>query len=80
MRSSKSSKNRRIVIDYLVQDLVQQESGAALAGDRSGAQQLLHVVDAAKHIVMISDYVVRPRKPSSSIVLNRSGLVSAVTP
>src|SRR5690348_4677497 len=58
----------RVVVDYLVQDLVQQEGWTTLARDRRLSQLLLDVVDAAKHLVVISDHVVGTKK---SVELDR---------
>ena len=55
-------EHRRIEIDDLVQDLVQQKSGSTLAGNGRRAQQLFDVIDAAKRVVVISDYVVGAEK------------------
>src|SRR5687768_16264878 len=55
-------QNRRVVIDNLVQYLVQQERGAALACDWGRAQKLFHVGDAAKVVVMIGDHIVTAEK------------------
>src|SRR6478609_4511507 len=55
-------EHRRIVVNYLVQNLVQQKRSAALAGDGRGAELLLDVVDTAKHLVVISDDVIGPEK------------------
>ena len=64
----------RIEVDDLVQDLVQQESRATLARHRCRSQLLLHVVDAAKHVVVIGDDVVRPEK---SVELDRVEAIGA---
>src|SRR6185295_3427405 len=52
----------RIEIYHLIKDLVQQERRPALARDGRCPQQLLHVVDAAKHVVVIGDDVVWTEK------------------
>src|SRR5205085_7702559 len=58
----------RVKIDYLVQDLVQQESRSSLTRDGRSAQQLFHITDAAKLLVVISDDVIWSKK---SIELDR---------
>src|SRR5262245_50361416 len=52
-------EDRRIIIDYLIENLVQQKRRPTLAAYRTGGQLFLDVVDAAKHFVVISDDVVR---------------------
>src|SRR5262249_27842418 len=52
-------QDRRIEVDDLIQNLMQQKRRAALAKHRTRAEQLLYIVDAAERIVMISNHVVR---------------------
>src|SRR6185436_19378938 len=61
-------EHRRIEVNHLVQDLVQEVSGATLARHGGRAQLLFHVIDAAKHVVVIGDDVVRTEK---SVELDR---------
>jgi hypothetical protein len=44
-----------VEINELIQNLIEQISWPALAGNRAGAYQLLDVADAAKHVVMIRE-------------------------
>src|ERR1041385_6612169 len=41
---------------------MKQEGGPALAKNRAGAEELLHVRNAAKRVVVISDDVIRTEK------------------
>src|ERR1043165_3292307 len=64
----------RIEVNHLVQDLVQEVSGATLARHGGRAQLLFYVIDAAKHVVVISDDVVGTEK---SVELDRVETIGA---
>src|SRR6185295_10379995 len=58
----------RIEVNHLVQDLVQEVTGPTLASHGGRAQLLFHVIDTAKHVVVVGDDVVGTEK---SVELDR---------